>query len=164
VRAVDFETDTVRRLSQRLHHELALHPGQVQDAAFLTAMVVGAMVGGCLGSNGGSGQLTGNSWANTSLHVLSANVVDGTLRDVTVKNGAATPIPSGAWTFHLNGTSGGKPASHQSNVQATALGAGETRSLHVAHSSQPDWQDGTNLVILVTAPSGVTGDLTIRTA
>jgi hypothetical protein len=127
------------------------------------ALLLVPMLAGCFGSNGGSGNLTGKSALATSLELVSANVVDGTLRDVTVHNKATQPIPAGAWTFHLTGTSGGKATSHDSTVNAAALAPGEARAISLADSSQPDWQDGTDLTILATGPGGAKGDLTIRT-
>lgn len=125
-------------------------------------MVV-ALLSGCFGANGGSGNLTGKSSLASSLELVSANVVDGTLRDVTVHNNATQAIAAGTWTFHLTGTTGGHAGSHDATSQVARLAAGETRAVTLDASGQPDWQDGTDLTILATAPNGLGADLTIRT-
>lgn len=124
--------------------------------------LLAAVLAGCV-APGGSGNITGVSSNATPLEVLSARVVDGSLRDVTVHNRAAAPIAAGTWKLALDGTTNGQPSHADLAAQGPALAANATGSISLAGTQQPDWQDGTNLTIRATAPGGSWGTLTIRT-
>jgi hypothetical protein len=131
-------------------------------AITLAAIVTLAAFAGCLAKND-SANLTGTNTAGTKLELVSANVVDGSLRDITVKNRGDADIPAGAWLIHMTGTSGRKAATHDANVQGLAIPKGQTIKVSLKGDQQPDWQDGTDLTIDAKAPNGYDGRVTIKT-
>lgn len=126
------------------------------------AILLTLAVSGCA-SPGGSGTLSGTNAPGSSILLTRVNVIDGSLRDITATNNATAPITAGTWTFHLTGTTSGKPNAHDATIQGPAIAPGGSAKLSFAGDKQPDWQDGTDLTISVTAPGGTTGKVTIRT-
>lgn len=130
--------------------------------ALTTAVLLPLLAAGCA-SPGGTSTLTGKNAAGAALELTKVNVVDGTLRDITVINHGATDIPAGAWLFHFNGTTSGKPSTHDAIIQGPAITKGAGAKLSFATDRQPDWQDGTDLTVSTTAPGGAQGSVTVRT-
>lgn len=126
------------------------------------ATLLALVVAGCA-SPGGTGTLTGTNAPGASILLTRVNVVDGSLRDITATNNATAPIPAGTWAFHLAGTTSGRASTHDAAIQGTGVAQGASAKLSFAGDKQPDWQDGTDLTISVTAPGGATGKVTIRT-
>lgn len=132
------------------------------QAISLAALLMLAAFAGCLAKND-TANLTGTNAPGTKLELVSANVVDGSLRDITVKNRGEADVPAGAWQIHMTGTSSRKAATHDANVQGPAIPKGQTTKISLKGDQQPDWQDGTDLAIQAKAPNGYDGRVTITT-
>lgn len=133
-----------------------------RHVAIATMLLVPLVAAGCA-SPGGTSTLTGKNAPGAAIELTNVNVVDGTLRDIMVRNHGTKDIPAGAWSFHFNGTTSGRPNTHDAAVQGPLLAKGANATLSFANDKQPDWQDGTDLTLTATAPDGATGSVTVRT-
>jgi len=128
----------------------------------LALLALSLLLAGCA-SPGGSGVLNGTNAPGARIVLTDVNVVDGSLRDIVAHNNGTSTIPAGAWAFHLTGTTNGRASSHDVTLQGPAVPPNQSVKLSFANDKQPDWQDGTGLTIQATSPSGVTGNVTVRT-
>ncbi|GGL71713.1 hypothetical protein [Halocalculus aciditolerans] len=130
----------------------------------LVLLLVAGLVVMSAGCTSGSGTqtYTGSSSSGGDVHLHSAKVVNGALRQLTISNNGSASVSSGTWRIKLNGTSNKKPASFNTTVNVGSIAANSTKSVSIRKGSQPDWQDGAKLTIQATSPGGTTTSITIK--
>jgi len=126
-------------------------------------LVVGALVvtAGCTGGSG-TKTYTGTAASSGDVHLQSAKVVDGTLRQVTIANNGSSAVPGGTWEIGLAGTSGGSGATFNTTVDVGSVPADSTQSVTIDKGKQPDWKDGAKLTIRAMSPGGTSTSIVIR--